>query len=261
MAATRSARAGGIIIVLLVTLAWLTSFAAAADLPKVRLKAGFSPDAAGQSTTIHFGFTVSTATPLESMTLRLPAGMDLATSTLGLEECEPALLVEGPEACPTDSHLGYGTAFTVAPLRQLGWRFNIDEPVKLTAFYGPPEGERWTVLFYVEGISPVAVERVLVGHLQPGRRPFGEELTVHTPYVVAWNEGPGVALTHFSSTIGPHGLLYTRREHGKTITFTPRGLTVPTQCPSRGFPVQVRFTWWNLPGTTVSRTRVPCPTG
>ena len=59
------------------------------------LEASFSPDGLGTPTTITFGFHLATSEgaappPLTSLDLKMPAGMNYTTTTLGLAICQPA---------------------------------------------------------------------------------------------------------------------------------------------------------------------------
>lgn len=215
----------------------------------------FQPDRLGQSTTIHWGFAISEPTALRSLALRLPPGMGFAFSSLGLEACEPARLVEaGPEGCPADSLIGFGEA-----LAEVRAQSAVRETAKVTALVGPSEGEVETVLFFVDGRSPVNREIVLSGRLLNIASPHGATLLTEVPPLPAWPAGPDIGLIRFRSTIGPERLTYYRRVRGRTVAFVPRGLTVPRSCPRGGFPVAATFTWWTLGGAASARTKVPCP--
>lgn len=224
--------------------------------PRVTLNMRFKPDRPDQGTTIHWAFTISEPTPLRSLELRLPPGMGFVTSSLGLETCDAALLAErGPEGCPVDSRLGYGAA--VAQVRA---KTTVEEPTKVTVLMGPPteEGDM-TVLFFVEGRTPVNREVVLDSVLSEIASPQGAALLTSVPPLPAWPAGPNIGLIRFHSTIGPEGLTYYRHVNGRTIAFHPRGVAVPHHCPRRGFPVSARFTWWTAEPPATATARVPCP--
>ena len=229
--------------------------APAATAPRVTLSMRFHPDRPGQSTTIYWGFAISEPTALRSLSLRLPAGMGFAASSLGLEACDPARLAQGgPESCPVDSHLGFGTA-----LAEVRAETTVDEPAKVTALMGPEDGEQMTVLFFVEGRWPVNREVVLVSHLSQIAGPQGATLLTEVPPLPAWPAGPNIGLMRFHSTIGPDRLTYYRRLGAHTVAFKPRGLTVPRRCPRGGFRVSATFSWWTSDSPVTARTRVPCP--
>jgi hypothetical protein len=236
-------------------LAVLCAAAPAAAAPQVTLSTLFEPDRLGESTTIHWGFTISEPAPLRSLELRLPAGMGFAASSLGLEECQPALLAHaGPEGCPADSRLGFGTALAEVPAET-----PVRERANVTALLGPSEGENMTVLFFVDGRWPANREIILTGHMLHIASPRGATLLTEVPPLPVWPAGPDIGLMRFSSTIGPDRLTYYRRVGHRIVAFKPRGLTLPKRCPRGGFPVGASFTWWTLAGTATATTRVPCP--
>ena len=227
----------------------------AATPPRVSLGMRFAPDRGGQSTTIHWKFAISEPTPLRSLELRLPKGMGYVASSLGLETCDPGRLAEtGPEGCPADSLLGFGEA-----LAEVVAQTPVHEPARITTLMGPPDGENMTVLFFVEGKSPVNREVVLVSHLLGVATPEGATLVTEVPPLPVWPAGPDIALIRFASTIGPEGVTYYRRAGGHTIAFKPRGLTVPSHCPRGGFRVSARFSWWTGQTPVTARARVECP--
>jgi len=222
--------------------------------PRVTLSMRFHPDRPGQSTTIEWGFEISEPTALRSLSLRLPAGLGFAASSLGLEACEPARLLEaGPEGCPRDSRLGFGMA-----LAEVRAETTVDEPAKVTALMGPEDGEDMTVLFFVEGRWPVNREVVLTSHLSHLADPHGATLLTEVPPLPVWPAGPNIGLIRFHSTIGPDRLTYYRRVHGRTVAFKPRGLTVPEHCPRGGFRAEATFSWWTSDRPVTATTRVPC---
>lgn len=228
---------------------------AAAAAPRVTLSAGFQPERPGQSTTIHWGFTISQPVPLRSIALRLPAGMGFAASSLGLEPCQPELLARaGPEGCPADSRIGFGTALAEVPAQS-----TIQEHARVTVLLGPYDGEVMTVLFFVEGTWPANREIILTSHLLGLAAPDGATLLTEVPSLPVWPLGPEIGLTRLQSTIGPAGITYYRRVRGRTVAFKPRGVSLPRRCPSRGFLVSAVFHWWTIAGAASASTRVPCP--
>lgn len=229
--------------------------APAAAGPRVTLSAAFQPDRLGESTTIHWGFAISEPAPLRSIALRLPAGMGFAASSLGLEPCQPELLAQGgPDGCPADSRIGFGSALAEVPAPTA-----VQERAAVTALLGPPDGEDMTVLFYVEGRWPANREVILTSHLLGIGNPGGATLLTEVPSLPVWPLGPDIGLMRFASTIGPDGLTYYRRVRGRTVAFKPRGVSVPDRCPAGGFLVSAVFNWWTIDGAANASTRVPCP--
>jgi hypothetical protein len=232
--------------------------------PLVKLRAGFNPNRLGVPTTIKFGLNVSVSQghavppPLTELKLSLPAGMGLASSTLGLAECEPSrLLAQGPAGCPANSRVGQGAA--VGLIESEGEA--VQEAARVTALLGPPIGETEQVLFYAEALSPVVAELVFSGLVVPSEaKGFGGQIVTTIPLVPAWTAGPDVSITSFSSSIGPAGLTYLRRVRGEYVPYKPRGIGVPTRCPRGGFPFSARLAFAD--GSHASaNTSVPCPRG
>jgi hypothetical protein len=239
---------------------YMSGAASAAQL--VTLSAQFRPNRLGAPTTIEFGIDVSSSTPgavpspVTDVDLSLPAGLGLATSTLGLAVCQPAtLLRRGPDGCPANARVGTGSA--QGKLTSEGEV--ITEAATVYAFLGPRLNEDEQVLFYVAGENPVSAELVFSGRLLPSPSArFGGHLDTAIPIVPAWQDGPDIAVTSFSSTLGPLGLTYYRHIHGGFVPFHPKGIGVPLRCPLGGFPFAARLTF--LDGSEVmSRTAVPCP--
>ncbi|HST31990.1 MAG TPA: hypothetical protein VLJ80_00580 [Solirubrobacteraceae bacterium] len=227
----------------------------------VSLEAGFSPDRLGKPTTIDFGFRVSSSAPGEvpspvvGVDIYLPAGMGLATSTLGLAVCQPARLLElGLAGCPANARVGSGRA--VGELKVEGEV--IHEAAKVQAVLGPNINHHEQVLFYVEGEEPVSAELVFPGELLPSAAPaFSGHLKTVVPVVKSWSNGPDISVTRFSSSLGPRGLTYYKHVHGFVVPFRPRGISVPARCPAGGFPFRAELTF--LDGSRVTAGHaVPC---
>jgi hypothetical protein len=247
-----------LLLIALLVFAWPASVADGREA--VRLHTEFQPDRLGASTTIGFGLVVTNTdggvpAALTRVALHFPAGMNSNTSELGLGICQPsALMLSGPEGCPVNSKVGFGTAFVeVAVGAGL-----VQESASITTFFGPPKTAN-EVLFYAAGSSPVATSLVFPGQVKPESQGiYGSELEANVPLIESWPEGPPVVLTRFESTIGPRHLTYYVHSHGKTQAFSPRGITVPTTCPNGGFPFAAELTFTD--GTEVTAThRVPCP--
>jgi hypothetical protein len=136
----------------------------------VTLQTKFIPDRLGKATTIEFGFHVNSVTqgkvpsPVTEVNLDLPAGMGLATSTLGLAQCTPSILLEqGPSGCPANSRVGTGTVRAELP----GEGEILTETAVAQALLGPPVDETEQVLFYAEAYTPVSAQLVLPGLVLP----------------------------------------------------------------------------------------------
>ncbi len=227
----------------------------------VTLEASLNPDRLGARTTIEFGFQVHSTipdkapSPVVDVDLHLPGGLGLATSTLGLANCMPAVLLEqGPDGCPANARIGFGSALVAVPAEGEP----VEEEGSLTALVGPPNSEHLEVLFYAEGHAPVYAQLVFPGQVLDDSAPFSGRLNTAIPLIPTWPGGPDIAVTRMSSTIGPRGLTYYRHVGGEVVPFHPRGLAVPRRCPRRGFLFRADIAF--LDGTHRSATSaVPCP--
>lgn len=227
---------------------------------RVELKVAFQPDRVGARTTIELALRIggpggAPPTPVTGLDLRLPAGMGIATTTLGQSNCAPAnLIYAGLSGCSANARIGFGDATAVV---QVGSQ-NVYERGSLNVLMGPPVENRVEVLFYVEALDPVFAQLVLPSVVAEDRLPFGEQLDTAIPLIQAWPSGPYLALETFVSTIGPLHLTYHRQVSGRTIAYRPHGVRVPRACPRGGFPFAARLTFQD--GTRAGAVyRVPCP--
>jgi len=245
---------------LAVLAALLGPAAAFASSERASLNASFSPDRLGVPTTITFGFHLATAEgtappPLTGLDLRMPAGMNYTTTTLGLAICQPAALAaRGLEGCPANSRLGYGSAFVEVPFGT-GAGHEIPE---IQAVSGPSPNGNLVVLFYANGLYPVSAQLAFAGEVLPDSGRFGSQLQTTVPLVASVPGGPDVSILSVTSTIGPSHLTYYKHVHGRLVAFHPRGVAVPERCPRGGFPFAAEFRFQDA-STTTATTTVPCP--
>jgi hypothetical protein len=225
----------------------------------VHLFASFSPNRPRASTTVTFGFTVTSPngkvpSPLEGIDLHLPGGIGLVHNTLGTAICEPIyLFAHGPTGCPANSRIGYGTVIAAVPYGPVAVR----EAATIDAYRGTPEGEHIIILFFAEGSTPVFADLVFPGQLLEDKAPFGGRLDTKVPLVPSLPGGPNVSIVRFQSTFGPKHLLYERMVNGELEYFRPRGVTVPAACPAGGYPFAGDFSFED--GTHLTaHTSVPC---
>lgn len=226
--------------------------------PSVHLHAAFVPDVPGERTTIELSLSVGGAgggppPPLGSLALRLPAGMGVATTTLGEANCSPdGLLASGLAGCPVNALLGFGSATAVVPVPT----GNVIEHASLHPLMGPPHENQVEVLFYVQANTPVFDQLVLPATLSEDTPPYGERLLTSVPLIEVWPEGPDLALRSIETTIGPLHLLYRRRIGSRTVSFRPRGLRIPREC-RHGYPFGALLSF--VGGATATASyRVPC---
>ena len=240
---------------------------AASGSQSLTLHTRFAPDRLGASTTVYFGFEIHAAggrpSPATSIDLYLPAGLGIASNSLGLERCDPAVLAEdGPGGCSPDSLVGHGTGLGLVPATP----YDIYEQSTVTALLASSSsgsgsgsgGGQLELLFYIEAFAPVSAQLVLPGVLETDTGRFGGELDTAIPLVPTWPGGPDVSLVRFTSSFGPAGLTYHLRRHGKLIRYHPRGMTVPTTCPPGGFPFTATVTFADATTATANST-APCP--
>ncbi|MCL2770198.1 MAG: hypothetical protein FWD42_08855 [Solirubrobacterales bacterium] len=233
---------------------------AAAAANTASLHASFSPDRLGAGTTIAFGFELGTTEnvpppPLVKAVIRMPAGMNYTTTTLGLAICEPgALQAKGAAGCPTNSRLGTGSAFVEVPFGKESGH----ELPEIQAFMGPPHNGNLVVLFYANGQEPVFAQLVFSGELVPSTGAFGANLDTSIPLIPSVPNGPPVSIVKVETTIGPGKLVYTKHVKGRLVHFHPLGISVPSRCPKGGFPFSAEFQF--LGGSTAQASAtVPCP--
>jgi hypothetical protein len=235
---------------------------AAPSPPTVAFKTSLTPERLGAGTTIAISFQVSTPPggaplPLAGMRVMLPHGLSIIGSELGLEHCQAARLEAlGPAGCPPNSAIGRGQAVAVLPFGpQL-----VFEHVAVTLFAGPwqQRTQTQTLLVYASGEHPALTYVVFPGVALPASGPFGSLIETSMPPVPGLPGGPDVAVVRFATTIGPQGILYRERAHGKLIRFHPEGAVLPPRCPRGGFPFLLTLSFSD--GTQVSgHSSVPCP--
>lgn len=227
---------------------------------RASLHASFSPNRLAAPTTISFAFHLETSEgtappPLTSLDLRIPAGMNYTTTTLGLSICQPAsLLANGLAGCPPNSRLGYGSALVEVPFGA-GAGHEIPE---VQAVAGPSRAGNLVVLFYASGLFPVSAQLTFAGEVLPDTGRFGSQLQTNVPLVTSVPGGPDVSIVNVQSTIGPAHLTYYKHVHGRRVAFHPRGVAVPERCPRGGFPFAASFAFQDGSSTNAATT-VPCP--
>jgi hypothetical protein len=249
----------GVLAAVLVACACLAAAVAGAS-ETVKLDTSFSPDRLGASTTISFGFQIAgpngeAPPPLRNVDLRLPAGIDYLTTTLGLAVCQPAVLaVQGPTGCSPNSRIGFGSASVEVPFGTGGGQ----ELPSIEAFMGPSRNGNIVVVFYADGRTPVAANVIFEGELIPGFGASSGSLDNAIPLIAGVPEGPDVAIISVHATIGPGHLRYYKRVHGRTVSFAPKGVSVPSSCPRGGFPFAASFSFADATSASATST-VPCP--
>lgn len=257
----RSARAA--LVLVLVAVAWWCSAVADADTPEAsaRLHVTLVPEQLGHGTTIKFGFVLTgrdtgeLPPPVTALSLLYPRGLGIVTSGLGLASCTTRVLeTQGPSGCPSRSLMGYGTATGAI---QIDGEV-IDEEALTAVFMAPFDNGEIALLFFLSAYSPLLGEWAFNGRLLPAPPPFGGALAITVPLIESFPLGPDVALVRLRSTIGPLGITYYSRIHGKFVPYRPSGIVLPHHCPRGGFPFAARFTFADG-GELTAHTSVHCP--
>jgi hypothetical protein len=234
--------------------------AGAAATETVVLHTSFSPERLGASITIAFGFDIAgtngaSPSPLRSVSLSLPPGINYLTTTLGLAICQPAaLLARGLAGCSPNSRLGFGSAYVEVPFGASSGQ----EIPSIYALMGPPHNGNIVVLFYADGREPVYAQIVFEGELIAGSRTLGGSLNTAVPLITSVPAGPDVSILRVRTTIGPAHLTYYEHVHGRTISFHPTGVSLPSRCPRDGFAFSAQFAFEDG-SSTIAKSNVPCP--
>jgi hypothetical protein len=230
-----------------------------------RLHAAFSPEALGAPATISLAFRISSlpvgsSMPLTNVSLFLPNEMGIATSDLGLENCElDRLEALGAFGCPAASRMGLGTATAEIPI---GGEV-IVESARVEVFSARVRDGRLALMVYANAKSPVLAQLVFPATVIPAQPPYSEGIDTDVPLVPTLPGAPDVAVTRFQMTLGseatgPDRFVYYHWVRGHRVPYFPRGLILPPVCPRGGFPFKALFTFQDN-SVASARTTVPCP--
>jgi hypothetical protein len=190
--------------------------------------------------------------PLTALNLRYPSTLGIATSGLGIATCAQATLETlGPESCPTDADMGQGNVLAELPI---GAKI-VQEAVEIAILRAPEEHGHFALLFYADGGTPISAQITLPALLLP--TPNAGNIHIRIPPVPSLPGAPNVAVTELNATLGPPGLTYHERSHGKTTSYHPTGILLPDQCPHGGFPFIASLTFEDG-SHAAARTAVPC---
>lgn len=228
--------------------------------PSVRLSARLAPERLGRQTAVSTAFRIApapgrTLPPLVGLRLLYPAGLGLATSELGFQNCAPARLrARGAGGCPGNSLIGRGTATVQVAFADRA----IGESAPVSIFSAPSAEGPPGLLFAVTGRAPVIAKLVFSGARVEAGGAFGGGMEATLPLVPTVPNGPYVTLSGLAITIGGPGIVYRERTGGRTIVFHPRGMLLPPRCPRGGFPFMAQLTFAD--GSRAdTRTAVRCP--
>ncbi len=234
--------------------------ASAQGAPSVSLLATLRPERLGHSTTVRLRVRITPTgelvpPPLITGELRYPAGLDVELSGLGIDACSVTTLeLLGPQGCPADSVMGYGSTTAELGIKQKVFR----ESAKIIVVRTAEQAGHPALLLYVYGETGLNAQIVLAGELLPAVKPYGALLDIHVPLVPTFPEGPDVTVSELELVLGPKDLTYYEHAHHKVIAYRPAGIPLPGHCPRGGFAfaVQLSFLGGSQTGAT---TTVPCP--
>lgn len=218
----------------------------------------FKPEHLGQAAAVVLDLAVLAPTamppPLAEVSVRYPAGLGIAISGIGIDTCSAHRLESsGPKTCPVDSLMGTGSALTAL---QIG-RQVLHEKANVTVVRAPERGGHLSMFFYAAGSEPVIARSLFTGELLPDQLPFGGRIRITIPPITSL-PGQYIRIDELHLELAPPGLIYREQVHGKTITYHPEGIPLPTTCPKGGF--LFRATAVFMGGETLrSHTSVPCP--
>jgi hypothetical protein len=224
------------------------------------LGASFVPYRLGAPTTIAINLQIQAPagqipSALTEVEVRYPENLDFARSGLGLAVCSPSTVeAAGASGCPADSIIGRGDA--LAELR-FGAQL-VTENASISIARAPDAEGHIALLLYASGPSPVNTQILSPAQLLPTSPPFGGRLDMELPIVPSVPGAPDVAIVSLRVTLGPQGLTYYEQAEGNTLSYTPKGILLPTTCPRGGFPFAASFSF--LDGSrSAARAIVPCP--
>jgi hypothetical protein len=180
--------------------------------------------------------------------LGFPRDLGLATSGLGLAECDPAALARlGEAACPANSRMGGGSA-------TVGVSFGpalVREHVTLALFAAPSSDGFIHMAILATGREPINARIVMAGVLLPGR------VQISVPPVPSVPGATDVSMLALEATLGG-ALTYYERVHGHMVAFRPRGIALPRSCPRGGWRMSAHVAFAD--GTVShAQTAVRCP--
>jgi hypothetical protein len=219
--------------------------ASAPRTPPIRLTARFGASARlERSTALSIGLRIDrkqVKAMLTDVRILTPANLDITMSALGTASCRrPAtdfdrVRIENliPVTCPDNALLGSGTA---AADLQFSEQQAIPGAGRLRLFTGTPVDGRPGLVVLVSTVHPIVTQLVYGGYLYTAPRPYGLGMRIRIPAMADPPFGSPVALVGLQMTIGGDDIVYTRRERGHRIHYTPGGIPLPKRCPPGGFP-------------------------
>ncbi len=228
--------------------------------PSVKLRAGFTPERLGRTTTVSLSIQIAphgetVPPPLTQADLRYPAGLDVQLSGLGIDACSASTLEElGVEGCPPDSIMGHGYAVAEFSIKHKPLR----EAAQIAIVRTVEQDGHFALLLYIYGETAVSAQIVLPAVLLPADGPFGGLLSIQVPLVPSLPESPDVSVGEIRLVLGPPDLTYYERAQHKLIAYKPGGIGLPKRCPRGGFRFAIELGFLGGAHAGAS-TAVPCP--
>lgn len=218
----------------------------------------FSPDKLGVPTDLSFTAKLASTTPgvpppVSKVVAYAPAGMKIDTHGAGA--CAAAALeAQGPDACPANSRIGFGGGTGSLELA----KEVIKEPYTLDLFLGPSEGRHLTVLAYVNAVSPVSFQIVVVAKEFHASKPYGPGFTFEIPPIPTLPEASDASLETAFVTVGDKNVAYFETVHGRRKLVHVAGIVVPKVCPRGGFPYKALVSFADG-GALTDQGVISCP--
>lgn len=185
--------------------------------------------------------------PLRQVVVDLPKGTKIHAHAF--KTCPVSKFAnQEPERCPKRS-------LASPPGEARGTvRFGREEPVHekvLVQGYFAPHGG---LTFWIEGRSPVQLERYATGKLRRRKGRFGQQLTTSVPLISTVPGAPFASTEYIDVTVGA-----AYKRHKRLISYG----TMPRRCGKGGFPVKAKLSFgagssstWE---TVTVKSKVRCP--
>ncbi len=143
----------------------------------------------------------------------MPAGIDFATSGLGIATCRPAqrdlldVLARGHDLrpCPANAVLGRGKATAAIYYSDVQ---TVAASGSITLYNGPPVNDRPGVVAYVLTQHPIRSQLVYAGGLFNAPRPFGIGLRLTLPALPNSPFGAPISAARLTSDLGGEDIVY-----------------------------------------------------
>ena len=165
--------------------------------PSVSLRAAFDPEILGHATTLRLRVQITPTTelvppPLVQGELRYPAGLNVELSGLGIDACPVTTLeLSGPQSCPANSLMGYGSALAELPIK----RQVVRETAQIAVVRTAEQAGHPALLLYIYGETALNAQIVLAAQLLPAAPPFGGLLDIQVPLVPTFPEAAYVTVS------------------------------------------------------------------